>query len=218
MYRFHRFIRHRPRLTIAISVGISVALTLPSAWPLITRSLAAWNVTVWFYLILMTWLMMRASHARVRKIAQQEDKSGFVVLLIMSIAAVASFAAIILELVSLKGLSMEFRLVHYALTGATVCGSWLLIGILYTFHYARLFYTSPPELPALIFPDKEPNPNYWDFLYFSFTIAVAAQTSDITVMTRPMRKTVLAQSILSFFFNVTIVGLSINIVAGLLNP
>jgi len=33
-----------------------------------------------------------------------------------------------------------------------------------------------------------------------------------------MRKTVLAQSILSFFFNATIVGLSINIVASLLNP
>ena len=50
---------------------------------------------------------------------------------------------------------------------------------------------------------------------FSFTIAVAAQTSDVIVMSRSMRKVVLAQSVLSFLFNVAILGLSINIAAGL---
>jgi uncharacterized membrane protein len=60
------------------------------------------------------------------------------------------------------------------------------------------------------------NPDYWDFLYFSFTIAVAAQTSDVIIMNRSTRKTVLAQSILSFLFNVAILGFSINIAAGLL--
>jgi len=52
-------------------------------------------------------------------------------------------------------------------------------------------------------------------LYFSYTIAVAAQTSDVSVMSRSMRKIVLAQSILSFFFNLAILGLSINIAASL---
>lgn len=96
-------------------------------------------------------------------------------------------------------------------------GSWCLISVLYTFHYAHLFYTSPTNRPAFIFPGNEQNPNYWDFLYFSFTIAVAAQTSDIVIMTQLARKTVLPQSILSFLFNVTIIGFSINIVAGLLD-
>ena len=54
-------------------------------------------------------------------------------------------------------------------------------------------------------------------MYFSFTIAVAAQTSDIVIMSHSLRKTVLAQSILSFFFNVAILGLSINIAASLVN-
>jgi uncharacterized membrane protein len=159
--------------------------------------------------------MVRASHAKVRMIAEQEDKSAVVILAIMSVAAIVSLAAIVLELASVKELTLSSRMVHYAFTGATVFGSWFLVAVLFTFHYARIFYRSPSERRALRFPDNEENLDYWDFLYFSFTIAVAAQTSDISVMTRSMRKTVLAQSILSFLFNVAILGLTINIAASL---
>lgn len=212
----HRFFRNRPRLTVSAAIGIGVALLLPSTLSLITRALSAWNISVWSYLILMAWLMVRADHARVRKIAQQEDRSGVAVLSIMSIASIASIAAIILELATSKQISVGMKWSHYGMTAATVFGSWCLLGVLYTFHYARLFYTSPSDQRPLKFPDNEANPNYWDFLYFSFTIAVAVQTSDIAVMSRSMRKTVLAQSLLHFLFNVAIVGLSINIAAGLL--
>ena len=51
------------------------------------------------------------------------------------------------------------------------------------------------------------------FLYFSFTIAVTAQTSDVGVTTRAMRRLVLGQSVLSFVFNTTILAFSINAVA-----
>jgi uncharacterized membrane protein len=46
---------------------------------------------------------------------------------------------------------------------------------------------------------------------------VAVQTSDVTVMSRPMRKLVLGHSVLAFFFNLLILGLSINIAAGFVN-
>jgi uncharacterized membrane protein len=78
---------------------------------------------------------------------------------------------------------------------------------------ARVYYGSPVERRALKFPGIDEELDYWDFLYFSFTIAVAAQTSDVTVMSHTVRKTVLAQSILSFLFNVAILGLTINIAA-----
>jgi uncharacterized membrane protein len=78
-----------------------------------------------------------------------------------------------------------------------------------------MFYRSHANHRPLAFPDAEENPDYWDFLYFSFTIAVAAQTSDVALMSRSMRKVVLAQSILSFVFNAAILGLSINIAASL---
>jgi uncharacterized membrane protein len=94
-------------------------------------------------------------------------------------------------------------------------GSWFFIATIFTFHYAKIYYRSPAQLRALQFPDANSQPNYWDFLYFSFTIAVAAQTSDVQLASRAMRKTALAQSILSFWFNMAILGLSINIAAGL---
>lgn len=211
----HRFFHNRPRLTISALIGMAVALSFPSALSWVTRALVAWNVAVWSYLILMGWLMTRANHARVSKIAQQEDKSAVAVLSIMSVASMVSIAAIIFELATAKDVTAGVKLSHYGMTAATVFGSWLLVGTLYTFHYARLFYTAPQNQRPLKFPDDELHPDYWDFLYFSFTIAVAAQTSDIAVLSRSMRKTVLAQSVLSFLFNVAIVGLSINIAAGL---
>lgn len=215
MHTVHQIVRTRPRLIVAIIAGIVVGLVLPLQWNTVTRALISWNVTVWSYLVLMAWLMMRASHSKVRMIAEQEDKSAVIILAIMSVAALVSLAAIVLELSTVKNLDLSNRLAHYAFTAATVFGSWLLVGTLFTFHYARLYYRSPLTLRALRFPENETNPDYWDFLYFSFTIGVAAQTSDISVMNRSMRKTVLAQSILSFLFNAAILGLTINIAASL---
>ena len=67
---------------------------------------------------------------------------------------------------------------------------------------------------GLIFPDTV-QPTYLDFIYFSYTIGVASQTADVTVSSRAMRAVVLAHSVLSFFFNTTILALTINLAAGL---
>lgn len=218
MSTFHplrRFTHSRPRLVAAILLGIAVGLLLPAYWQPLTRALAGWNAAVWCYLASMAWLMAHASHAEVRTVAEQQDKSAPVVLAILSLAAVISLSAIVFELAALKELALHLRLVHYLFTASTVLGSWLLVGTLFTIHYAHMFYRAPGEPQPLVFPDGETHPDYWDFLYFSFTIAVAAQTADVTVMTRAMRKVVLAQAVLSFLFNAAILGLSINIAAGL---
>jgi uncharacterized membrane protein len=210
-----RLIRHRPRLFIAAGIGVGIAVVLPAEWPPITRLLTSWNIAVWSYLILMAWLMLRASHARVRKIAEQEDESAALILGVLSIGAVLSLAAITIELATLKDLPAGLRVGRYAFTAATVMGSWFLLGVAFTLHYAHLFYRSACDALPLQFPGKEINPDYWDFLYFSFTIAVAAQTSDVSVLTRELRKVVLVQSVLSFLFNVAILGMSINIAASM---
>ncbi|MBK4733304.1 DUF1345 domain-containing protein [Noviherbaspirillum pedocola] len=206
-------IRSRPRLSFALATGIVVTCLLPAHLGGVARGLVGWNVVVWTYLLLVGWLMGRSDHHRVRAVALQEDQTALAVLALMSLAAVASVVAIVFELASAGKLSFSQRLFHYLLTGCTVLGSWGMVATIFTFHYAVLFYKSPCEARALGFPDHEPEPNYWDFLYFSFTIAVAAQTSDISVLSRPARKAVLAQSVLAFFFNAAILGLSVNIAA-----
>jgi len=111
-------------------------------------------------------LMLRASHARVRRIAEQEDRSAPAVLALLSTAAVLSLAAIVVELSTLKDLPLDLKLWRYAFTAATVTGSWLLVGTVFTFHYAHMFYRAAPNALPLRFPDNETSPDYWDFLYF----------------------------------------------------
>ncbi|WP_423007141.1 DUF1345 domain-containing protein [Undibacterium sp. JH2W] len=200
---------------LTLGLGTLAALVLPASTSLITRALCGWNVGVWAYLVLMGWLMTCADKHKVRQMAQQEDESAVAVLVLLSLAASISLLAIIHELSGTAGLGREARAIKYLFATCTVLGSWLLLGVIFCFHYALQFYSSPGGKPALRFPEDEEMPDFWDFLYFSFTIAVAAQTSDVTVMNRQMRKTVLAQSILSFFFNVAVVGFSINIAASL---
>jgi len=80
--------------------------------------------------------------------------------------------------------------------------------------YASAYYGPDPDR-GLAFPEspKGFEPDHTDFLYFSFTIAVTAQTSDVGVTTRSMRRLVLSQSVLSFIFNTTILAFSINAAA-----
>ena len=159
--------------------------------------------------------MVHATSDKIAQLADQEDRADSAIIAIMSLAAFASLAAIVGELGALKELSSLNKFWNYIITIATVLGTWFFIATLYTFHYARLYYRSPANERALRFPDAHLRPNYWDFLYFSFTIAVAAQTSDIEICSRTVRKTTLLQSVISFWFNIAVLGLSINIAAGL---
>ena len=50
----------------------------------------------------------------------------------------------------------------------------------------------------------------WDFLYFSFVIGMTAQTSDVGIVGRPLRRLALAHGVVSFFYNTVIVALAVN--------
>ncbi|MFL1504724.1 DUF1345 domain-containing protein [Pseudomonas sp. O64] len=206
--------RTHPRLSSAAVLGLAVGILAP-ADTLISKVLIGWNAGVWTYLLLMVWLATRARADDVKRIAEVEDENAGLVLFMVCIAAIASLATITVNLVGSKDLDSTARLLHYGFTGMTVIGSWLLTGVIFSVHYARLFYTWEGDEPALRFAEGLRNPNYWDFLYFSFTIGVAVQTADVGVATRSLRKVVLGQSLIGFLFNTAILGFSINIAAGL---
>ncbi|MBV7515523.1 DUF1345 domain-containing protein [Pseudomonas sp. PDM25] len=208
--------RTHPRLSSAATLGIAVGILAP-ADSIISKILFGWNAGVWAYLILMLWLTARAKAPDVKRIAEVEDENAGLVLFIVSIAAIASLATIAFELAGSRELETTRKLLHYGFTALTVIGSWLLIGVIFSVHYARLFYTWAGKDPALRFAEGLTTPNYWDFLYFSFTISAAVQTSDVGVATRDLRKIVLAQTLIGFLFNTAILGFSINIAAGLFN-
>jgi uncharacterized membrane protein len=209
-----RLTRTHPRLSLATVIGLAAGLSIP-ADSTISKILIGWNSGVWTYLLLMFWLTVRAKAPDVKRIAEMEDENAGLVLLMVCIAALASLATITFELAGSRDLQTADKLLHYGVTALTVIGSWLLIGVIFSVHYARLYYTWGGKEPALRFAEGLTTPNYWDFLYFSFTIGVAVQTSDVGVATRQLRKIVLAQSLIGFVFNTAILGFSINIAAGL---
>jgi uncharacterized membrane protein len=210
-------IRNRPHLALAILFGLAVGLLWPGEHGWLQRTLIGWDGGVWPYLVSMAWLMMRADHRKVRAIASKEDENAGLVLSTLLVAALLSVTAIVKELAGLDHPSAHELARRYAFTALTVVGSWLLVGVLFTFHYAHLYFRAPQDQPPLRFPEDNLEPDYWDFLYFSFTIAVAAQTADVSVQSRLLRKLVLGQSVLAFFFNLAILGLSINIAASVIN-
>jgi uncharacterized membrane protein len=212
-----RFIRSRPFLLGALVLGVAVGILVPERYNDLRRALIGWNSGVWAYLLAMAWTMFRADHSRVRAIAERQDESGGAVLGAVIVGAILSVYAIVTELANMKEASEHVKALHYAFTALTVIGSWLLVGVMYCLHYAHIYYTANKHTLPLEFPDQHTQPNYWDFLYFSFTLSVAVQTSDVTVKTRAMRKLVLGHCVLAFFFNLVILGLSVNIAASLVN-
>lgn len=212
----HQIAHTHPRLTACLLLGIAAAVVAPGS-SLIGKALIGWNAGTWGYLILMLWLVARSPFQRVKQIAEAEDENAALVLCTVCVAAVASLVAIGFELAGSQTPANGAQTWNYLFTGLTIVGSWLLIGVIFALHYARLFYTSSAEKPPLRFADGETQPDYWDFLYFSYTLNVAVQTSDVGVASRSLRKTVLAHSLIGFVFNTVIVGFSINIAAGLMH-
>jgi uncharacterized membrane protein len=107
------------------------------------------------------------------------------------------------------------RAAHFALAALTLVNSWLLVPVMFTTHYADMFYSAAADDRPLRFPNT-PEPVFWDFAYFSFTIAAACQTADVSTEHAAVRRIVIAQTLISFLFNASILGFAINVTAGLI--
>ncbi|MDF3936928.1 DUF1345 domain-containing protein [Pseudomonas citronellolis] len=212
---FSRALLHtHPRLILACVAGVALGLACYRL-PTLIRVLAGWNLTAWGYVLLIALLALRSRAEQVRDLAAIEDENARAVLVLVSAAAIASLVAIVFELAGARELQGGEKLLRYAFTGSTVLGSWFLIGTIFSMHYARMYYTAPS--PPLQFPDRDRQPDYWDFAYFSYTISVAVQTSDVAIASPALRRVALAQSIICFLYNTAILGLSINIAAGIVS-
>src|SRR5262245_47316695 len=116
------------RLSLAVAAGLAVAWGLaPWVADPHTRFLSGWNAGVALYLAfawtVVHWLDARATRARVQAL----DPSGYVVFLIVVVAAYASLLAITWGLEGVRELRGSARAVRVALTMLALTGSWLLI-------------------------------------------------------------------------------------------
>lgn len=100
-----------------------------------------------------------------------------------------------------------------ALVLATLALAWLFLNMVYALHYAHLFYMSGDDgkdRGGISFPDTEA-PDYWDFLYFSYTLGMTFQTSDVSIGSQAARRVALGQCMAGFVFNLGVIAFSINV-------
>ncbi|XGV95074.1 MAG: DUF1345 domain-containing protein [Leptolyngbya sp. BL-A-14] len=216
----HRFYA-RSHLIASLVVAGLVAVLLPSWMHLPTRVLCVWDAGMLCFLGLSLWVMLRATPATMRLNAKHQDQGRLVILSLVTAAACASIFAIAFILKDSKTESGELTALHIGLSAITIVGSWLLVHTIFALHYAHEYYRDESKsleadkAEGLDFPG-DIDPDYWDFLYFSFVIGMTSQVSDVQIESRTMRRLGLVHGILSFFYNTAIVAMSINIIAGLI--
>jgi uncharacterized membrane protein len=203
------------RLLSSIGVGLVLYFLLPHHWMSLTRLLISWNVGVLLFLILVG-ALMRLSAKDLCDRYEDEDETAPVILVISILGAILTMVSILMFLSGLDDVSASEKPLHISLAALTLIDTWLLIPTMFMLHYADMFYSvvGSDERP-LKFPDTA-EPVFWDFAYFSFTISAACQTADVSTAQGTIRKVVLAHSVLSFFFNASILGFAINVTAGLI--
>jgi uncharacterized membrane protein len=209
--RILRILRARPRLFIAVLIGVILAIALRGMPSLAERLLVSWDVTVLLYLIAAFQLIITGTDKSLRYRAEIEDEGRIGVLVLTVAAALASLGAIIILLVSSHAdLRGSWRL---GLATVTILLSWAFVNTIFAFHYAHEYYgVRAGKTTALKFPN-DAAPDYWDFVYFSIVIGMTSQVSDVAVSSKPIRRTVAAHGIIAFLFNTALLALMVNIAA-----
>lgn len=216
-----RPIRHlvaRPRLSLAVGVFLGLAFGLPwvVSWRLPTILLVAWNAAAGLHLMLMMGLMASSDETSTLSRARRLDEGAFAILALSATAGLAGLLAILAELAVVKELTGFARISHIGLAGLTVFTAWSFIHVMFALHYAHdwTLDRAAGRLPGLRIPG-EANPDYWDFLYVAVVIGTSGQTADVEFTSKRMRRIGLVHCTLAFFFNATVLALTINIAASL---
>ena len=207
------------RFLVAFTAGLGVALFAPiHDW--VTRVLAGWNAGGWLYFVLIANKMWHAEIEGIKREADIERESRIAVLIIVILGSSFALLALLTQLSVMKTEHGFGRSLSIALSASTIFLSWLLIHLVFAVFYAHEFHserggkTNASGGGGLKFPGEN-SPDYLDFIYFSFVVGTTAQTSDVAVTSRAMRRVVVLHGVLSFFFNTAVLALAVNIAAQL---
>ncbi len=213
---FYQQIKHRPRLTLSVLLGCALFLLLPANWRAETRALIAWDFAASLYISLFFRLAHSSSPEIIQDRAKAQDDGAVLTLILSLLAAIMCFVAIAFELAGAKSAEGNNKLYHLMLVAGTIPIAWTFIHTMFALHYAHEYYDEDLDGDnGLEFPGNAA-PNYWDFIYFSFIIGTSGQTADVSVTSQSLRKLATIHCVLAFFFNITMLGLTINVASSLL--
>lgn len=155
--------------------------------------------------------LLRTDPEEMRRRAESNDANRVGLLAISVLLTLVVLFAVGTLIASAKALGRG----DIILIVSTLALAWLFANLVFTLHYAHLYYLQDKgkdrgglEVPGV----KEPD--YGDFLYFSFTLGMTFQTSDVTITGAHMRRVVLAHCMAAFVFNMGILAFTVNAIGG----
>lgn len=172
--------------------------------------LYAFDASALIFLMSIVWMFGRSPVAVIRARVAEQDAGRWGVLI--SGVAVTAVAVVSLGIELHAADSGAIPMV--VLGAASLVLSWCFLNTMFGLHYAHEYYSGSSEKhKALAFPG-DCEPDYWDFMYFAFVLGMTFQVSDVQIQRRSVRRVALAHGIVAFFFDVFILALSVNVVAG----
>jgi uncharacterized membrane protein len=206
-----RYARSRPRLLIGAAIAVVASIGLEFTG--LQRNVAfllGFDIGVFAYLMMILRIFLGATKTNMRRQARMQDSGRWTTLL----SGVALSAVVLIAVTTELNSNTKGGALAIAVAAATIILSWMFMNTLFALHYAHGYYGDfDDKHKGLDFPGDE-DPDYWDFAYFSFTIGMTFQVSDVQITTRYLRRIGLMHSAIAFFFNVFIIAISVNIAAG----
>lgn len=210
----HRLISFGSAALIALVVYFLVPAWLSGA----TRFVAAYDAGVLALLAFFWRFGLHADARLTRERAGLDDPGRNAISLIV-------FGTVVVGLVAAIAIIGHGPLVRndlekweaYFLGVVAIVAGWFLVHTVYTFRYAHLYWFDADqdgEPSGFKFPATE-EPSDYDFAYFSFCIGTSFAVSDPQVTETRVRREVMVHSIISFAYNSVIVGMVINLFAGI---
>lgn len=206
------------KILICLCIALLVYFLVQSQHiDVLSHLLIGWD-TFCLGLIILTWITfsVTTSH-QIRKQAGVQDSSRAIIFIIVLIATLASFLAVLLLIVTKEKLKGA-ETFHLVVSIAGMVLSWFLIHTIFTLRYAHIFYGDDEKNPkmhagGLDFPD-DTSPDYLDFAYFSFVLGMTFQVSDVQITSKHLRRLAMWHGMLSFGYNTIMIALTINLIAG----
>lgn len=197
-----RFLRGHWRLWSCSVVGLAVFALLPAEGLSVPR--------FFFAIGLIYRMIYRSAADHIRQRSADQDEGQELVLGLSISAVIVSLSLVVVWLSATpKGSHPDLGL---GLVALTIPLSWVFIQTIFALHYAHEYYSERRGRGGGLHFPGDGKPNYWDFVYFAFGIGMAAQVADVAVTGKRLRRIVTIHSILSFFFNVTTIALTVSIV------
>ena len=204
-----------PRFVMFVGVMAAAAV----GWHLLKHNswsdalVIGFNLAVLAFAVSLWPLTRDHNAAEMRRHAAENDANRGWVLLITSAVTLTMMLAMIYELPDAKN-HQTWAMIKLI---ATLALGWLFSNLTFALHYAHMFYgagdTPVKDQGGLDFPGTK-EPDYWDFIYFSFTAGMSFAASDVNVTSGAVRRVLVVQCLLAFIFNIGALAFSINVLAG----